>query len=52
MPKALSKLTNLESLVLYNNAALEKPPGCPLDSNGDMDYRSKDNVAAFLRCLA
>ena len=51
MPKELSKLTNLEKLFLHYNAALEKPPGCPVDSDGDMYYNSKEQVAVFLRCL-
>ena len=51
MPKELASLANLEVLLLSGNA-LEKPPGCPTDMFGDMDYNSKDEVAAFLRCLA
>ena len=52
MPKELSNLTNLEELYLNpGNAELEKPPGCPVDSDGDMHYNSKEAVAAFLRCL-
>ena len=39
-------------LSLFGNDALEKPPGCPMYSNGDMYYDSKDKVTAFLRCLA
>ena len=51
VPKELSKLTNLAKLFLHGNAALEKPPGCPVDRDGDMCYNSKEEVAAFLRCL-
>ena len=52
LPKDLSNLTNLEKLFLNpGNGALEKPPGCPVDGDGDMYYTSKDEVAAFLRCL-
>ena len=51
MPKELTSLANLEELHLYGNA-LEKPPGCPVDSDGDMYFDSKGKVAAFLRCLA
>ena len=56
VPSELKQLTRLKGLNLTANPVyhhtLEKPPGCPLDSYGDMDYRSKDKVAAFLRCLA
>ena len=52
MPKELTSLANLEQLYLYGNDALEKPPGCPVDSDGDMFYDSKGKVAAFLRCFA
>ena len=52
IPKELGNLTNLEELYLYNNDALEKPPGCPVDGDGDMYYSSKEKAAAFLRCLA
>ena len=51
MPKELSNLTNLETLALYGNDALAKPPGCPLHYGGLMAYDSKEKVAAFLRCL-
>ena len=51
MPKELSYLTNLEKLSLHGNNALQKPPGCPVDSDGDMYYNSKEEVAAFLGCL-
>ena len=52
VPRELSNLANLETLSLYGNDALEKPPGCPVDSDGDMYYKSEGDVAAFLRCLA
>ena len=51
LPKELGNLTNLKNLSLHGNDALEKPVGCPLDGHGDMLYRSKDEVAAFLRCF-
>ena len=51
VPKELKKLTNLEQLQLHGNGALEKPPGCPVDGVC-MVYESKEEVAAFLRCLA
>ena len=53
MPKELSNLTNLETLHLHGNAALEKPPECPLQlyEGKDMFYERKSDVAAFLRCL-
>ena len=44
-------LTNLEQLYLHGNDALEKPPDCPVDSDGDMYYDSKEKVVAFLRSL-
>ena len=50
LPKELGSLTNLQELDLHGNA-LEKPIGCPLNRHGDMSYRSKDEVAAFLRCF-
>ena len=52
MPKELAGLANLEQLFLQDNDALEKPPGCPVDDDGDMFYDSKGDVTAFLRCLA
>ena len=52
LPKELRNLTNLEHLYLHGNDALEKPPGCPVDGDGEMFYNSKDKIAAFLRCLA
>ena len=48
----MRNLTNLEKLWLHANDALEKPSGCPLDGDGDMYYKTKEEVAAFLRCLA
>ena len=51
IPASMGNLTNLESLALYGNT-LEEPAGCPKDGDGDMYYRSKEEVAAFLRCLA
>ena len=52
VPKEFSRFTNHKALSLNGNDALEKPPGCPVDSDGDMYYGSKGDVAAFLRCLA
>ena len=46
----MRNLTNLECLNLYDNS-LQKPNGCPTDSDGDMYYDNKEQVAAFLRCL-
>ena len=46
----MRNLTNLERLHLNRNN-LQKPNGCPADSDGDMVYDSKKKVAAFLRCL-
>ena len=46
----MRNLTNLEFLSLHGNN-LQKPNGCPTDSDGDMFYDSKEKVAAFLRCL-
>ena len=51
MPKEFASLANLEGLYLHGNDALEKPPGCPVDRDGDMFYNTKGEVAAFLRCL-
>ena len=51
VPASMASLTNLEKLDLWSNGALEKPPGCPVDRNGNMIYTSKEEVAAFLRCL-
>ena len=51
LPKELCKLKKLETLFLCANDALKKPPGCPLDSCGQMSYTSKDEVKKFLRCL-
>ena len=51
LPKELCKLKKLGMLDLSRNDALEKPPGCPLDSCGEMSYTSKDEVKKFLRCL-
>ena len=47
----MRNLTNLKFLSLYGNRRLQKPNGCPTDSDGDMRYDSKKKVAAFLRCL-
>ena len=47
----MRNLTNLEGLYLYGNDDLQKPNGCPTDSDGDMYYNNKEEVAAFLRCL-
>ena len=47
----MRNLTNLERLSLFGNDDLQKPDGCPTDSDGDMYYTSKEEVAAFLRCL-
>ena len=49
----MKRLTRLGVLELHYNPALEKPPGCPLDTiYNDMYYTKKEEVAAFLRCLA
>ena len=50
VPVEMRNLVNLESLYLFSNS-LQKPSGCPKDSNGDMCYSDKAKVAAFLRCL-
>ena len=50
VPAAMRNLTNLELLQLSGND-LQKPNGCPTDSDGDMVYYGKEEVAAFLRCL-
>ena len=47
----MKQLTRLEVLKLGGNRALEKPPGCPLDEDGDMNYDGKEEVVAFLACL-
>ena len=47
----MRNLTNLEILWLHGNDELQKPDGCPTDSDGRMIYRSKEEVAALLRCL-
>ena len=47
----MRNLTNLEILWLHGNDDLQKPDGCPTDSRGWMRYDSKEEVAAFLRCL-
>ena len=47
----MRNLTNLEFLRLDGNDDLQKPNGCPTDSRGDMRYKNKEKVAAFLRCL-
>ena len=50
----MRNLTNLERLDLYRNDDLQKPDGCPTHSffgRSGMIYRSKEKVAAFLRCL-
>ena len=52
IPKSMESLTNLEELYLHGNDALEKPPGCPLNQYGQMNYPTKNDVAAFLRCIA
>ena len=46
----MRNLVNLERLHLYGNS-LQEPSGCPKDSDGDMSYTDKAEVAAFLRCL-
>ena len=46
VPSELKQLTRLETLALYGNDALEKPPGCPLNEVGDMYYDTKKQVAA------
>ena len=51
VPTAIRNLTNLERLYLHGNPYLQKPNGCPTDSDGDMVYDSKEEVTAFLRCL-
>ena len=51
VPASMRNLTNLERLYLHRNDDLQKPDGCPTDSDGDMCYRSKQQVTAFLRCL-
>ena len=48
VPASMASLTNLETLYLHGNDELEKPSDCP---GGDMRYTSKEEVAAFLRCL-
>ena len=50
VPKELANLTNLVNLSLYENQ-LQVPDGAPLDSDGDMDYDSREAVAAFQACL-
>ena len=50
VPVEMRNLVNLEILHLYGNS-LQEPSGCPKDSDGDMCYTSKAEVAAFLRCL-
>ena len=52
MPKELQNLTHLEQLFLNGNDELEKPSECPLSRGGIMAYQSKDEVSAFLSCLA
>ena len=47
----MRNLTNLEGLYLHGNDNLQKPNGFPTDDDGDMFYDSKEEVAAFLRCL-
>ena len=47
----MKQLVCLEWLGLQGNPALEKPAECPLDKDGDMNYRGKEQVASFLRCL-
>ena len=51
---AMRNLKKLRVLQLDGNS-LQKPNGCPISSNGyrglDMCYTSKEEVAAFLRCL-
>ena len=46
----MRSLTKLTDLRLHGNN-LQKPNGCPTDSDGDMVYYGKEEVAAFLRCL-
>ena len=50
VPKELANLTNLGSLSLSGNE-LQMPDGAPTDSDGYMDYRSREAVAAFQACL-
>ena len=50
VPVEMRNLVNLESLHLYGNS-LQEPSGCPKDLSGAMNYTSKEEVAAFLRCL-
>ena len=53
----MKRLTRLNDLHLDKNPALEKPPGCPLDTihmqlaHESMSYTDEKKVAAFLRCL-
>ena len=51
VPKELAKLINLTTLSLHNNEGLQVPEGAPLNSNGDMCYDNRENVAAFQVCL-
>ena len=51
VPVEMRNLVNLESLRLDGNSLLQKPSGCPKDSDGLMSYSDKEEVAAFLRCL-
>ena len=51
MPKQLASLVNLGALFLHGNDTLEKPPGCPLNKRGEMNYGFDIKVAEFLACL-
>jgi hypothetical protein len=43
-------LTKLTTLQLHENK-LQVPEGAPTDSDGDMYYNSREEVAAFQTCL-
>ena len=51
VPKELADLTNLGALYLHGNKDLQVPDGAPTDSDGDMFYTSREEVAAFQECL-
>ena len=46
VPKELAGLTKLTTLQLHNNK-LQVPEGAPTDSDGDMFYHGREEVAAF-----
>jgi len=51
IPAELRRLQQLSKLSLFKNPSLEVPDECPLNTEGQMCYKSRADVQAFLLCL-